>query len=148
MNIHKFDPFSMLPLRLAVGTIFFAHGSQKLFGWFGGLGWSATIQTFREGLGIPAVLAAISIFTEFFGGIFVALGLFTRTSALLLAMVMAVAIVKVHWPHGFFLNWFSLPTHGHGIEYSLALLGACLTLAATGAKRPSLDQLFFHHRDD
>ncbi len=138
----------MLPLRLAVGAIFFAHGSQKLLGWFGGLGLTGTIRTYRDGLEIPAFFTLIATFAEFFGGIFITLGFLTRISALLLSAVMLVAIFKIHWVHGFFLNWFSMPLKGHGVEYSLSLLGACLTLAAAGPKRPSLDHWLYRRKNN
>ena len=126
--------------RLTLGIIFFAHGSQKLLGWFGGSGWSGTIQFFEQS-GVPAFLAILLIITEFFGGIAIILGFFTRLAALGLTVAMIVAIYKVHLPNGFFLNWFNVPNMGHGIEYSLALIGLSLSLLVWGAGNLSLDQM-------
>jgi putative oxidoreductase len=53
--------------RIVLGTALFAHGAQKLLGWFGGHGFSATVRTFRDQLGIPAALAYLAIASEFFG---------------------------------------------------------------------------------
>src|SRR4028118_221554 len=92
-------------LRLALGVIFLAHGSQKLFGWFGGNGFAATLDYFGAKLGIPAPLAALAILTEVAGGLAVILGVFTRTAALGLAVTMIVAAAKVHLANGFFMNW-------------------------------------------
>lgn len=125
--------------RLTLGIIFFAHGSQKLLGWFGGSGWSGTIQFFEQS-GIPPFLAGLLIITEFFGGIAIILGFFTRLAALGLTIAMLVAIFKVHLQNGFFLNWFNVPNMGHGIEYSLALIGLSLSLLVWGGGNLSVDQ--------
>ncbi|HZX12772.1 MAG TPA: DoxX family protein [Thermodesulfobacteriota bacterium] len=125
--------------RLTLGIIFFAHGSQKLLGWFGGSGWSGTIQFFEQS-GVPAFLAVLLIITEFFGGIAIILGLFTRLAALGLTIAMIVAIYKVHLQNGFFLNWFNVPNMGHGIEYNLALIGLSLSLLVWGGGNLSVDQ--------
>ena len=126
--------------RLTLGIIFFAHGSQKLLGWFGGSGWSGTIQFFEQS-GVPAFLAILLIITELFGGIAIILGFFTRLAALGLTIAMLVAIFKVHLQNGFFLNWFNVPNMGHGIEYSLALIGLSLSLLVWGAGNLSVDQM-------
>jgi len=126
--------------RLTLGIIFFAHGSQKLLGWFGGSGWSGTIQFFEQS-GVPPFLAGLLIITEFFGGIAIILGFFTRLAALGLTTAMLVAIFKVHLQNGFFLNWFNVPNMGHGIEYSLALIGLSLSLLVWGAGNLSVDQM-------
>ena len=125
--------------RLTLGIIFFAHGSQKLLGWFGGSGWSGTIQFFEQS-GVPAFLAVLLIITESFGGIAIILGLFTRLAALGLTIAMIVAIYKVHLQNGFFLNWFNVPNMGHGIEYNLALIGLSLSLLVWGGGNLSVDQ--------
>ncbi|MBI4668713.1 MAG: DoxX family protein [Elusimicrobia bacterium] len=138
--LKKFEPYAFIPLRLALGIIFFAHGAQKLFGWFHGTGLTATIANFKSYLGLPAFLTVIAVFTEFFGSIFITIGLMTRLCALGLGFVMTVAIFKVHLANGFFLNWFGTPAKGHGIEYNLALLAICLTLFLGGAGKFSLDE--------
>lgn len=128
-----------LPLRVSLGVIFFAHGAQKVLGWFGGYGWTGTMQFFTQTLHIPAPLAMVAILTEFLGGIALFLGLFTRLAALLVAGEMVVATLQVHLPNGFFMNWANAPNVGHGIEYNLALIGAALALVITGGGRLSLD---------
>ncbi|HLE25268.1 MAG TPA: DoxX family protein [Thermodesulfobacteriota bacterium] len=127
--------------RLTLGIIFFAHGSQKLLGWFGGPGWSGAIQFFEQNLSVPPFLTGLLIITEFFGGIAIILGFFTRLAALGLTIAMLVAIYKVHLQYGFFLNWFNLPGVGHGIEMSLALIGLSLSLLVWGAGNLSVDQM-------
>jgi putative oxidoreductase len=129
-------------LRLPLGVIFFAHGAQKLLGWFGGYGWHGTMQYFTQSLHIPAPLAAIAILAEFFGGLALVAGVFTRWAALLTAVEMLVAALLVHLPNGFFLNWMNQPNRGHGIEYNIALIGAALALALLGGGVLSVDQAF------
>lgn len=126
-------------LRVPLGVIFFAHGSQKVLGWFGGYGWSGTMQFFTQTLHIAVPLAALAFLTEFLGGIALILGVFTRWAALLITGEMVVATLKVHLPNGFFMNWTNAPNVGHGIEYNLALVGASLALVIAGGGRLSLD---------
>ena len=132
-----------LVIRLVLGVIFIAHGSQKLLGWFGGPGLSGAIEFFQQNLGIPPFLTVLDVVTEFFGGIALIVGLLTRVASLGLAIVMLVAIFKVHLPNGFFMNWFNVPDVGHGIEMNLALLGMAIGLMLSGAGKLSLDGLFW-----
>jgi putative oxidoreductase len=127
--------------RLALGVIFFGHGAQKLLGLFGGPGMSNAIKFFQS-LGIPPALATVAIVTEFFGGIAVTLGLFTRIASIGLAIDMFVAICKVHLQYGFFLNG-----KGPGIEYNLALIGLALSLLVWGAGNLSIDQVIGGSKD-
>lgn len=139
--LRSLSPWGPLVARIDLGVIFIAHGSQKLLGWFGGPGWTGTIEAFR-GMGMPAPLTALVILIEFFGGLAVLFGLCTRLAALGIAAVMVGAIVTVHWPNGFFLNWFNEPGKGHGIEMNLALIGLALSLCCTGAGKLALDCLW------
>jgi putative oxidoreductase len=134
-------------LRLALGIIFIAHGGQKLFGWFGGNGLAATVQGFTSGMGIPAPLAYLAIFTEFFGGVAVVIGLLSRLAAAGLAFTMVVAAVKVHMANGFFLA--TGPGQQNGFEYNLALFAMALAVVLAGPGRIALSDLeakWFHKR--
>jgi len=135
------DAWALLPIRLALGAIFIGHGGQKLFGWFGGYGPKGTIGYFQQALGVPPALTVLAMLGEFFGGVGVLLGLLTRPAAAGLIVVMLVAIAKVHWGHGFFLNWELKPERGHGIEMNLALIGMALTLLIAGSGALSVDRL-------
>jgi putative oxidoreductase len=137
------ESFGLLILRISLGTIFIAHGSQKVFGAFGGQGLTATFKAFEEGLGIPPALTLLAVIAEFGGGIGVLCGFLTRLSALGIASVMAVAIYKVHAVNGFFLNILCVPGKGHGIEYNVALIGMALALVLTGAGAWSVDRLIW-----
>src|SRR5947199_2149281 len=91
-------------LRLVLGVIFFAHGAQKMLGWFGGYGFAGTMSFFTGPLHIPAPLAVLAIAAEFFGGLGLILGFLTRIAAFGIGVVMLVAIAFVHSPFGFFMN--------------------------------------------
>ena len=125
---------AFLPVRLGVGLVMAAHGAHKLFGWFGGYGLQGTGQFFAETLGLkPGVLmAAMAGGTEFFGGLLLLIGLFTRPAAFAIAGTMAVAIITAHSSAFFASNG--------GMEYPLTLLLASLTLAIGGAGKFSVDQ--------
>jgi putative oxidoreductase len=137
------ESFGLLILRISLGTIFIAHGSQKLFGAFGGHGLTATFKAFEENLGIPPVLTLLAVIAEFGGGIGVLCGFLTRLSALGIASDMAVAMYKVHGVNGFFLNLQCVQGKGHGIEYNVALIGMALALVFTGAGSWSVDRLIW-----
>jgi putative oxidoreductase len=135
-----FPSWSHLVVRLALGVIFFAHGAQKVFGWFGGRGLSATIAGFRQ-MNIPPAATALAAFVECFGGLAVLVGFLTRPAALGLIGVMLVAIAKVHVAHGFFLNWSVTPGKGHGYEFNLALIAMALAILIGGGGVLSIDRL-------
>ncbi len=134
------DALALTMLRLPLGIIFIAHGSQKLLGSFGGVGLTATFKTFEEKMGIPPVLTFLAIIAEFGGGMGVLLGLLTRFSAAGIAATMAVAMYKVTWANGFFLT---LHGRGEGIEYNLALLGMALAMVIKGGGSWSVDRFLW-----
>ena len=100
---------STLFLRLLLGLIFFPHGAQKVLGWFGGYGFTASMGFFTETMHIAAPLAFLAIAAEFAGAIALILGLFTRMAAFGIIVNMAVAILMVHGQNGFFMNWSGSP---------------------------------------
>jgi putative oxidoreductase len=128
---------SLTMLRLVLGVIFFAHGAQKMLGWFGGYGFHATMGFF-EHLGMPAPVAFLIICTEFFGGLGLIVGLLTRIAALGIGVEMIGAIFLVHLPNGFFMNWFG-NQKGEGYEYHLLAIAVAATLLLRGAGKFSAD---------
>lgn len=142
-NFEMSNLIAPLMLRLPLGLIFMAHGSQKLLGLFGGQGLTGTLNTFEVKMGIPPVFTLLAILAEFGGGFGILTGFLTRLSAAGIAGVMLVAIYKVHWVNGFFLNSACLAGRGHGIEYNVALLGMALYLLIAGGGRWCLDRLVF-----
>ena len=133
------DSWSQLILRVTLGVVMFPHGAQKLLGWFGGYGFSGTMNMFTEKMGIPAALAFLVIMTEFFGSLGLILGFLTRLAAFGVFCIMVVAIAMVHWPNGFFMNW-SGKQAGEGFEYHLLAIGLALVLMIYGAGKGSVDQ--------
>lgn len=126
--------FGALALRVPVGIIFIAHGAQKLFGWFGGYGLEGTGQWMASiGLGPGMLMALLAGSAEFFGGLFILLGLLTRPTAIALAFTMVVAIFSVHFENGLFMS-------NNGYEFGLALLAASVSLAFSGAGKAALDE--------
>jgi putative oxidoreductase len=135
MLFGTFGSKSLLIVRVVLGVIFFAHGAQKVFGWFGGPGLRGVIAYFKQALGVPAPLTVLAALVECFGGLAMIFGVLVRPAAVGLIVVMLVAIAKVHWTNGFFINWSLTPDKGHGYEANLAFLAmavACM-LAGGGA---------------
>lgn len=114
INQFKQRGIALALVRITLGSIFFLHGAQKVFGWFGGSGlkgfvaWSSTI-------GIPSWLAYVAAFAELFGGILLFTGVAAEIGALLSIGVMVGAVVAVHWSHGYFAQ-------AGGFEYPLNLI--------------------------
>ena len=126
-----------LILRLILAVVIFPHGAQKALGWFGGHGFKGTMKYFTDS-GIPTGFALLAITAEFFGSLGLLVGLLTRVAAFGIACIMLVAIITVHWPHGFFMNWFG-NQKGEGFEYHLLVLGIAVTLIIIGSGKWSLD---------
>jgi putative oxidoreductase len=117
--LDRLQPLALLFLRIVLGAIMIGHGYHKVFG--GGL-----VEHYHrvQSLGLPGFLAIPSAFAEFFGGILVPLGFFTRISAAAILIDMMVAIWKVHWKNGLFAQ--------HGYEFPLALAVIAFTLMCYG----------------
>lgn len=125
--------------RFLMGIVFFAHGAQKMLGWFGGLGFSGTISLFAK-LGMPTFVALFAIFVEFFGGLGLLVGLLSRVAALGIIVEMIGAVLTVHLPNGFFMNWAG-NQKGEGIEYHIITIALALLIVVRGAGAFSLDSL-------
>lgn len=127
--------YAPLALRIPVGIILMAHGAQKLFGWFGGYGLEGTGQWMASiGLEPGVFMAFLAGSGEFFGGLFLLIGLLTRPAALVTAFTMIVAIFTVHIDNGLFMA-------NNGYEFGLALLAATVSLLISGAGNLSIDRL-------
>ena len=135
---HEMQSYGPVMLRLCVGAVFVAHGLQKLLGLWGGPGLDGTAAMLAAlGLPYPYPLGVVLAAVEAGGGLLLILGGLTRWAALALAIDMVVAIWKVHYVHGFFLGGQG---RGDGIEFTLVLLGALLSLMLTGAGALSIEQ--------
>jgi len=131
-------------IRIVLGIIFFAHGAQKMLGWYGGPGLASSMRTFTEDLHLPSTLAFLVIAGELFSGIGLIVGLFSRIAALVIAFTMVGAIATVHFRFGLFLNWFGTQK-GHGIEYHLLAIALALVVVVKGAGALSVDRLVYEH---
>ena len=129
-TLSRWQGWGITILRFVVGIVFLAHGGQKLFVW--GFG---NVAGFMGKIGIPAPMLAAVVVTmvEFFGGLALVLGLFTRWAAALLALDMLVAIITVHLTGGFFLP--------AGAEFALTLFAANAALVLLGSGEGSVDHL-------
>lgn len=125
-------------LRLMLGVVFFAHGAQKMLGWFGGFGFHGTLRAFVH-MGMPAALGLFVILTEFFGSLGLLTGFLTRIAALGVSALMLGAIAMVHASNGFFMNWMG-NQKGEGFEFHLLVLAIAITLLVRGAGSYSVDR--------
>ena len=132
--LNALSPLAEPLVRATAGLMLVPHGAQKLFGWFGGYGVEATGQFFAAKLGLPASFALLAGLIEFGGGICLAIGLGTRVAAGLIAGMMAVAIVSVHIPAGYF--WMT-----GGYEYPLMWGLVAFAFVLRGSGRYSVDAL-------
>ncbi|MEC8377004.1 MAG: DoxX family protein [Pseudomonadota bacterium] len=120
-------------LRVPVGIILAAHGSQKLFAWFGGYGLEGTGQWMESiGLAPGFLMALLAGSAEFFGGIALMLGFLTRPAAIVSAFTMIIAIFSVHFSNGLFMS-------NNGYEFALTLLAVNVALAIQGGGKYSVD---------
>jgi len=123
--------YGILLLRLVVGLAFVGHGTQKLFGWFGGYGPKGTGGFFAsQGYRAPVMMAVLAGLAEAGGGTLLALGLATPLAGALLAIVMINAIGSVTFKKAFML----------GSELEIAYLTIAVSLAAIGPGRFSIDR--------
>jgi putative oxidoreductase len=126
-----------LMLRLTLAGVMFPHGAQKVLGWFGGRGFTTTLQAFTRS-GIPVVFGLLAIAAEFLGPIGLTIGLLTRVAAFGLLCEMVVIIWRGQWQYGFFMNW-SGKQAGEGFEFHLLVIGIALALIIGGAGAWSVD---------
>jgi putative oxidoreductase len=125
-------------LRVALGSVIFAHGAQKLLGWFGGYGFEGTMGFFTQQMGLLWLVACLVIIGESIGSLGLIAGLLTRFTAASFIVLMIGAIATVHWPQGFFMNWTG-QQQGEGFEYHLLVIAMSTALLAVGGGKWALD---------
>jgi len=125
--LDRLQPLALLVMRLALGAVMVGHGYHKVFG---GLHHHVQLVT---SLGLPGWTAYLSAFTEFFGGMLVLIGLFTRAAAFAICINMSVAIAKVHFHNGLMGD--------HGYEFPLALAALAFGLVFLGGGAIAFDHI-------
>jgi putative oxidoreductase len=134
------NDFTLTVLRVVLGVVMFAHGSQKVLGWFGGHGLKATFGAMTTIMHIPAPFAALAIAAEFLGGLGLIFGFLGRIAAFGIAVEMAVAAIMVHAGNGFFMNWLG-NQKGEGFEYHLLAIAIGTAVMVRGSGAFSVDRL-------
>jgi len=129
---------ALMITRLGLGLVMLPHGLQKMFGMFGGHGFSGTMGFFQS-QGIPVIFAFLAIMAEFLGSLGLISGLLARIAAFGILCNMIVAMLMVHLPNGFFMNW-SGQQAGEGFEYHILAIAMALAIIVGGAGRFSIDR--------
>ncbi len=129
---------AMLIIRVALGVVIFAHGAQKLLGWFGGYGFKGTMGWFTGTVGVPAIFGFAAIMTEFFASLALIAGIFGRIAAGLIGFEMIVAAILVHRSHGFFMNWGG-NQKGEGWEFHILAVAMAIAIILMGSGAYSVD---------
>ena len=132
------NSFAPTLARFTLGAVMFPHGAQKVLGWFGGHGFSGTMNFFTQQMHIPAVFAVLAIAAEFLGALGLLTGCLSRIAALGIAVNMLVAVKMVHAANGFFMNWYGV-NKGEGFEFHILAIGLALVVMIGGAGKASID---------
>ena len=139
------DEWSLLMLRVVLGIVIFAHGAPKVFGWFGGRGLKAAMTGFTVSMHLPWFFALLAILAESLGPLGLLMGFLTRVAALGILCEMIVPVWLVHWPYGFFMNWWG-KQKGEGFEYHLLVVGISFALLLAGGGKWSVDRWIAGHK--
>jgi putative oxidoreductase len=143
LSLFSTDPdWTLTAVRIILGVVFFAHGAQKLLGWFGGAGLKETLRTLHDFVGLPVPLAFVAVMSEFIGGLGLIVGLLSRVAAIGICITMLSAIATVHWRLGLFMNWLG-DRKGHGFEYHLLAIALAIVVIVRGGGAFSLDRLIY-----
>jgi putative oxidoreductase len=132
------DP-TLTVARVVLALVFLGHGTQKVFGWFGGLGFSQTLAVFEQTMGIPPALTMMAMTAEVLGGLGLLAGLLTRMAASGVLVVMLVAPIANGLYVRFFMNWTGRNA-GEGFEYHLLAMALILGVLVHGGGAWSLDR--------
>lgn len=139
------NDWTLTLIRVVAGGVMLPHGMQKMFGWFGGGGFTATMRGFTHG-GFPAPLVFLMIVAEFFGAVGLIIGFLSRIAAFGIAVDMAVAATLVTSRFGMFINW-SGQQKGEGMEYQFLMIGMALAILIAGGGAFSVDRAIAGGKD-
>ena len=133
--------YAPLILRVILGFVVLMHGMQKLFGSFGGLGFSKTMLFFTESVGLPWIVGFLVILLETVGAVALITGTLTRVIAFFYIILPLGMIFTTHLKNGFFMNWFGT-LKGEGYEYFILWIGMAIALFILGGGKYAIDQIF------
>lgn len=132
------DSWASIVLRVWLAIVIFPHGAQKLFGWFGGYGFSGTMSFFTDTMGLAWIIGFGVIVLESVGSVVLLAGIAIRLWAVAYTTLALGIIFTSHIQHGFFMNWFGTQS-GEGYEYFLLWIGMSSALVISGGGKFSLD---------
>lgn len=135
-NSHK----AGLVYRITLGLVLLPHGCQFLLGWFGGYGFTNSMNYLTQGAGLPWIIAFLVIFLQFFGSLFLLAGFASRIIASAMIIMFFGMIVTSHLDYGFFMNWGG-NQQGEGFEYHILAIGLLVALLINGSGNFSIDRL-------
>ncbi|MDX1386165.1 MAG: DoxX family protein [bacterium] len=146
----RYAGIGLATVRMVLGFIFIAHGYYKVIGFddagLGGPGGLGNLAVRMTQMGMPLPLIYLLSFGELLAGLGLFFGFLSRLSAFGIMIIMIGAIIMVHLPGGFFINWAMAPNASHGFEYNLALIAMCWGIILGGPGSLALDNLFFGKR--
>ncbi len=134
------NDWAPLVLRALLAVVIFAHGAQKLLGWFGGYGFTGTMDYFTEAMGLPWLVAFSVIVGESLGALALAAGIGTRILGLYFTALALGIVISTHLPNGFFMNWYGNQP-GEGYEYFILWIAISISLIFLGGGRFSIDSM-------
>ena len=134
------DHYTGLVLRLTIASVIFVHGSQKMLGWFGGGGYTETINSITGYFHLPYIIALLVIIIEFFGALFLITGFASRIAAAAMIILFTGILFTAHFQNGFFMNWYGIQK-GEGYEFDLLVIGLCIATLINGSGKYSVDSL-------
>ena len=133
-------------IRIVLSSVLWAHGAQKLLGWFGGYGFDGTMGFLTGTVGLPSVVALLVILIEFFGAVFLVAGFATRIAALGIIGNFLGVVISSHLSSGFFMNWSGQANKGEGLEFFVLLFGLAIISLIKGGGRASVDAVISHNK--
>lgn len=142
--VRTHDMVSLTVMRIGLGVVMLPHGLQKMFGMFGGSGYTGTMAYFSS-QGIPPFVTFLILCSEVIGSLFLIFGFATRVAAFGVLCVMLGATFLVHLPNGFFMNWGGTQA-GEGFEYHILAIAMAVALMIAGAGRYSVDRVVYRNR--
>lgn len=139
------DHYTGLIYRITLGVVILPHGCQMMLGWFGGYGFSGSMQYLTQTEGLPWIVGFGVIALQFFGALSILAGFGARLLAVATMAMFTGMILTSHIEHGFFMNWGG-NQQGEGFEYHLLVIGLSIALMLNGAGKYSVDLLLTRNR--